>query len=133
MKALGNDRGHLNIHRPGKRRIFLRAEFPTRHKYDIVDLRQRRHRVPIKQIAGYRLHAAALKTFAQALFVETGNANDALLRRGIARKPRQGRTDFAADTEHHDVAVNGGEIGRQNPARPAHKIFQVVRPVEAAR
>jgi hypothetical protein len=96
-------------------------------------VRQASDRGAIEQIAGYRLDTAAIETFAQALFVETRNANDALLRRGTPRKAREGGTDFAADTEHHDVAVNGGEIGRQNPARPAHKIFQVVRPVEAAR
>jgi hypothetical protein len=106
-----DNRGDVNIHRPGQRRIGLGAELPASHEDDVADWWECCRRRPIQEIAGNGFDAAGFEPFAQAGFGETCNADDTLVGRGIARKPCEGRPHFAADTEHNDVAIDCGKIG----------------------
>ena len=63
---LRDHRRHVHIHRPGQRRIILRAELAPSHEDDVADLRQLLHRRAVEQVAGDGLDAGAIELFTQA-------------------------------------------------------------------
>ena len=65
------------------------------------------------------LDPARVKRVSQRGFAESRDADDAFVRRGIPREPRQRRPHLAADAKHHDVAVDRRQVGGERPAGPS--------------
>ena len=87
-ESLGDNRRHLDVHRPGQRGIFLRAEFPSGHKDDVPNLRQCCDCGAIQEIAGDGFDPAGIEAFAQTHFVEARDADHASAGHGIPSQPR---------------------------------------------
>ena len=130
-KDVGDHGRHQRVHRPGEFQVAARAELAPGHENHVGKLGKRRHRMALQQITLDGLDAPALEFLIEPGLGKPRHADDAALRQGAPREPRQGRPHLAADPEDHDVAVGGGEIGGQVRPRAAHEFLERVHVREA--
>ena len=70
---------------------------------------------------------------AQAGFGESGDADDALMRRRPPGEPRQRRPDLSADPEDDEIARQLLELRRQGCCRRGHHLFEMLDVAETVR
>src|SRR5690606_34169348 len=75
----------------------------------------------------------AKQLFAQALFAEAGDADDALLGGRTFGEPRQRRSHLAAHPEDNEVAVDLAEFGNNGGRRRRHYLFKLLDIVKMRR
>ena len=131
--GFGNDRRHMHVHRPGQIRAAAAAELAPGHEDDVFGFWQRRDVVGVEQIALDRLDTPGGQLFFHTGFGKAGDANDFFVGCGAFGHAGEGRAHLAADTEHDDIAVEGGEIGDERVVGCCHILFERVDTVEAVR
>ena len=125
-KALGDQRRHMRIHRPGQVFGSGRAELAAGHEHDVRQLRQRLDLGAVQKIGLDAFDAPAGQLLAQAFFAEARHAHDALARRRALGETRQRRPDLAADAQNDEIARNLCEIGDERRRRRGHHVFEMI-------
>ena len=123
-EGLGDDGRHRDVHRPGQRQRSGRAELAPGHEHDVRASGQRRDRLTIHEIAGYRLDVARLQFFPDRRIGEARDADNAPVWRSAFGEPRQRQPHLAADAENQDIARDRFEIMYQGGRGPGHEFFE---------
>ena len=118
-ERLGDQRGHVRVHRPGQVLMAGRAELAAGHEHHVGKLRQRLDLLAVEQIGRDAFDAPGGELLAQARLAEARDADHALAGCGALGEPRQGRSDLAADAEDDRGRPEAARARRPAPATGA--------------
>ena len=117
---------YMHVHGPGQFFGPLRAELAPGHVNDILGLRQGFEGTAVEQVGLDGFNAPGLQPGFDVRIAEPRHADDAFVRRRVFGETGQGRSHLAADAQHHDIAVNGGQVIDQGLGRRRHEGFKMV-------
>src|SRR5690606_12097716 len=94
------------------------------HEDDVLGTRERCDLLAVEKVGSDGLDTVGFQVVLQARLGETGNADDAAVRRGALGHAGDGRAHLAGNADNHDVAVKRCEVVDQALVGRRHEIVE---------